>query len=194
MNYKNLTKEYSKNFKIAISISLLVIIIIFISVPSFKTKKATVITADSNIINLISIPCTVQRKDIALFRPAKINLSVGIINEELELLDDIELSQYDKAANEEMDVKTSNYVPHNITPIQISETVPPDNIKAEGKLVLKLWIDYKGRPIKSEIVSTTLLPSEVTRTVIEMAMKSEWLVQNPSTDSLYIVLKEYKFN
>ncbi|MGK9476504.1 hypothetical protein [Melioribacter sp. OK-6-Me] len=194
MNYKHLTKEYSKNFKIALSISLLITIIIFISVPSFKKKKTAVIFTDNSIINLISIPHTVQWKDVSLFRPAKVNLSVGIINEELELLEDIEMSQYDNAANEKRDEKTSNYNPYNVSPIQISEIVPSDNIKVEGRLMLKLWIDYKGKPIKTEIISSTLSPSEVTKDLIEMAMRSEWLIQNPVPDSLYIVYKEYNFN
>jgi hypothetical protein len=194
MNYKYSRKEYSRNIKTAIALSLLITIIIFILIPPVEPEKKSSSAVENAIINLIPIPHTVQREEVFSKRPVKVNLNFGLTSEELDLLDDVQISYSDSVNKEHVDAKNIIRARIYVTPFQISEVVPPENINAKGRLLLKIWIDYKGKPVKSEIVSSTLSPSEATQTVVEMAMKSEWLVEYPSTDSLYIVFKEYNFN
>ncbi|MGK9369880.1 hypothetical protein ACSSWA_13370 [Melioribacter sp. Ez-97] len=194
MNYKRLKREYSRNIKLAFALSLIITIIIFISIPSVKRERKFLPGEENAIINLISTPLTAQRNEIVSKRQIKINLNFGLVDDELEMLDDIQMTYSDSSRSKQDDAKNISRARINITPLQIRDVVSAENFNMEGRLLLKLWIDYKGRPVKSEIVSSTLSPSESVKEIIKMAMQSEWLVQNPSPDSLYVVFKEYNFN
>jgi len=195
--------HYSRNLKIALIISLSLIILIFYFFPDFFNLKNKTSASQPIIFFSSDIPTTVQSEkpeSRAFQRPPEPNISVKGELEPVEVLNDafvknnsLTLSSPDGTVPEN---KSDNLSLPPFVPRQILEVIPKkveDNIK--GIITLSLKIGKDGKVVSYIVLNNTTNCTECLKNVIAAIYKSKWEPASVNGNKIeYWIEKSYKFN
>ncbi len=197
--------HYSRDFKIALIISLSIVILLFLFFPHDLGKKKTLSGNNSIIFTVNDIPPTIQssgtrQKTVQLPHVPAILIPSDI--EQPELLKDVEITGNNlktdiTGTNGELSSgksKTSASLP--FVPRQILEVMPKKvdkNVNGYIKLSLKIGTDGK---VESYIVLiNTTNCSQCLKNVLTAVLKSRWQPATVNGNKIeYWVEKSYNFN
>jgi hypothetical protein len=182
MFYKIDKYFYTRNKKVSIIISLLIIILLFQLFPKIKFSNVYKPIYNEPFINVIEIPQTSFYNNI----PPSTPLSQQISNI-LKPIDDIMLEDIDtinvllnsdlKSSIQPSKLNSSGIVEASslsFIPRQILEVVPEKVNGAEGIIKLKLLIGIDGRVIQHSILSDLSSDKKCLVNVINAIYKSKW--------------------
>lgn len=190
-------KHYSRNLKISLILSELLIICAFLFSPDIIDNKFYEIREP--IILIDKIPITLQPDNYISEKPKTPEIFIsGEINESI-ILDDIIFANI-----EEKDTRENNEVADLIkfnrlekrSPRQLLEFLPAENkSNYSGSIQLKLKIDNYGKVTEHVILFNSMECEDCLREIISAVYKSIWEpgLKN-GTETEFWVEKSYTFN
>ena len=199
--------HYSRNFKIALILSLSIAIMCFLFFPDIKEGVTEIPVYYGPIISLMDIPPTSSSGKPETLPPEPIPIIPENIVEidELVELPDVEikentLNEIDHSssiANSAAPVSKGAYEFSSLpfTPRQILEVVPKEINGAEGQVVVSLKIGEDGYVKEHKIIKDNTNKNECVKSVIASVYKSRWqpiIIEGERIE--YWVEKVYKFN
>lgn len=193
--------HYSRNFKIAVIVSLTAMIILFKLMPRVTIPDN--INSDKNEINFLSeIPATFQDESSRSSLPPKPKepsvVVVGEMNDSPSL-PDVEISaSSNNIGNTQSALENGNGTGSNthFVPRQILEVVPvkPDK-EVSGTIRLSLKIGTDGKVAGYKVIFNSTDCPECLKNVITAAMKSKWQPALRKGQKVeYWIEKSYAFN
>jgi len=197
--------HYSRNLKIALIISLSLIILIFYFAPAFSFLNNTTSKKNPIIFFSSDIPPTVQTEEIkntASQKPHEPSISITGKLEPVEVLNDVSIQTSALASSSENGEGISKGNKAGATslppfvPRQILEVIPQrvdEDIK--GIINLSLKIGKDGKVVSYIVLSNTTNCTECLKNVIDAIHKSRWEPAAVNGNKIdYWIEKSYKFN
>ncbi len=195
--------HYSRNFEIALIISLSIVILLFTFFPNNLGKGKTSNNNNSIIFTLKDIPPTVQSsgsKQTAQQIPKVPAILIPSNIEQPEVLKDIKITDNNlnssgSTANA-TSAKAGASSPLPFVPRQILEVIPKKADKdVNGYIKLSLKIGTDGKVESYKIIANTTNCSQCLKNVLEAALKSRWQPAAVNGRNIgYRVEKTYNFN
>lgn len=207
MKHKEDKINYNRNYEIALILSLVVVILLFIYSPDFNKTTDKILYFPEPLITLVDIPNTQQSGQSSLLLPPIPEIPSQFIPvDELEILPDILLkeSNQDKSSSgSSVNTKSSTGTSVGIyeassfpfVPRQIVEVVPEKVDGAEGAIKLKLLIGKDGYVMKHEVMNNSTNKPKCLTFVINAVYKSMWQPVSFDGEKVeYWLEKSYVFN
>ena len=192
-------KHYSRNFKLGLIVSELLIICSFLFSPHLNESKINDI--GEPLILIEDIPITVQKGEFITTKPQTPEILFDDEVSEPALLDDIIFKDVVAVKNEDKNEmkKTVNnlaQIKKRKTPRQLLEVLPDESKKQyTGSVQLRLKIDRTGKVADHIILSNSLECEDCLKDIISTVYKSIW---EPGIDNgiktEFWVEKSYTFN
>ena len=202
---RNHAYHYNRNFKIALIISLCIMIGILYLFPNIGNIRSFQSSTGDYIFKLSDIPPTIQsspQKSVLSLKPPTPKIYIPENISEPQILDDVEIinssSQKNMVGNQTAKTGTSAALTVNQLPFiprQILEVLPQKSEnKYSGNIKLYLKIDKEGKVSSYMILSNTTSSSECLQNVLKAAYKSKWepaIVNGNKVE--YWIEKSYSF-
>lgn len=195
--------HYSRNFEIALIISLSIVILLFTFFPNNLGKGKTSNNNNSIIFSVNDIPPTVQTsgtRQAIQHIPRVPDILIPSDIEPPEVLKDVEISGNNltvpRASGNGTSNKNNAASSPPFVPRQILEVMPKKvDQKVDGYIKLSLKIGTDGK-VKSYIVLTnTTNCSQCLKNVLNAVLKSRWQPATVNGNKIdYWVEKSYNFN
>jgi hypothetical protein len=199
------TLHYSRNFKLALIISLTLIISIFYIAPDISFLQNNSDTTQPIIFFSNDVPPTIQTEELKQTSSIKPHEPAIIINgnlEPVEILKDVDIQNNSSISSSKNGVGNSSINKAGTSsvspfiPRQILEVIPKkvdENIKGIIKLSLK--IGKNGKVVSYIVLANTTNCPECLKNVITAIHKSEWEPASVNGNRIeYWIEKSYKFN
>jgi len=187
-------KHYSRNFKISLILSELLIICAFMFSPNLMNDNFFEIREPIFLID--EIPITIQPNKYVSEKPKTPEIIItGEINESI-ILDDVIFANFEEkevtGTNEEADLKRWE----RRSPRQLLEVLPDErNRNYNGLLQLKLKISNSGKVAEHVILFNSIDCEDCIKEILSAVYKSIWEpgIKN-GTETEFWVEKSYTFN
>lgn len=199
--------NYNRNYEIALILSLVVVILLFIFSPDFNKTTDKVPYFYEPLITLVDIPNTKQSGQSSLLPPPIPEIPSQFIPvDELEILPDILIKESNPDKNSSgsaFNTKSSTGTSVGIyeassfpfVPRQIVEVVPEKVDGAEGAIKLKLLIGKDGYVMKHEVMNNSTNKTKCLTFVVNAVYKSRWQPVSFEGEKVeYWLEKTYVFN
>lgn len=184
MKMRNDQYHYSRNYKIALIISLLLIIISFAIIRQNDIKVRAPIFPPETIITLADIPITTQSFPgyNAYTRLPSIDLSFLAIDDpqilpDLEIINETGINNGNRSASgreNKNEAGSNRYNSLPFIPRQTLEVIPEKVEDAEGIVKLKILIGKEGIPLRHEILFNSTNNQTCAINVLAAVYKSRW--------------------
>lgn len=197
--------RYSRNIKLSLIASLIIIIICFEYFPDFNLREKKILFTGMNITSFENIPVTTQNYPASLFSKPKtpaIIYTQSLV--EPEMLNDVAINIPDELSDKNFnDLKITGLKKGSndqieqlpFKPRQIFEVVPQKNEDVNGTISLSLKIDTLGKVINYIILKSTIDNRNCLNNVISAASKSRWQPAEINGKKVeFWVEKSYTFN
>lgn len=178
--------NYKRNSEVALVLSLIIVILLFITFPQFNNNGKEIPYFNEPVITILDIPNTGQSNHSGFAPPPLPEIPSQFIPiDEPEILEDISVKEdkSDKNSSENSgNSKFSKDASQRIyeassfpfVPRQLVEVVPEKVDGAEGAIKLKLLIGKEGYVVKHEIVINSTNNSKCITFVVNAVYKSRW--------------------
>ena len=199
------TLHYSRNLKVALIISLTLIISIFYFAPDFSFLHNNSDTTQPIIFFSNDVPPTVQSEELKQTSSKKphepaisltSNLEPDVILSDVELPSNASISSSSNGIGNSNINKAGSSSVSPFIPRQILEVIPKkveENIKGIIKLSLKIGKD--GKVVSFIVLANTTNCPECLKNVIAAIHKSEWEPASVNGNKIeYWIEKSFKFN
>ena len=191
-------KHYSRNLKIGLILSELLIICVFIFSPKINQDKS--LKFSEPLIFIDEIPVTIQPARNISKEPKTPEI---FIDEEIDdpvILDNIVLSHTNQqelsVSNNITDTDNLNNAGEPRLPTQLLEVLPDKkNMNYNGSLKLKLKIDSSGKVADYVILFNSIDCKDCLKEIISAVYKSKWKpARKNGSETEFWVEKSYTFN
>ena len=202
---RNHAYHYNRNFKVALIISLCIVIGILYLFPNISNIRSVQSSAGDYIFKLSDVPPTIQssaRESVIFQKPPIPKIYIPSDISDPQILNDAEIVSSSSQKGTEGSrtsktgssaVLTASQLP--FIPRQILEVLPQKSEnKYSGNIKLYLKIDKKGQVASYMILSNTTSNSECLQNVLKAAYKSKWepaIVNGNKVE--YWIEKSYSF-
>ncbi len=197
--------HYSRNIKIAIIISEIIILLLFILVPYPSEDKEKKIYFPENLITVMDIPRTevIPPKPGGLPPPTPTIPTNFELVEDPEILPDVEIPDISSLTNRP---SQNNGISQNqngeyyassfpFVPRQILEVVPNRSEGMNGYIKLSLRIGKDGFVKNYRILSNTIKDQKSLKNILDAVYKSRWQPISIEGEKIeYWIDKTYSFN
>lgn len=192
-------KHYSRNFKLGLIVSELLIICAFIFSPHLNESQINEI--GEPLILIDNIPITIQKDEYVTTKPETPKIIIYDDISEPVLLDDIIFKDVSAVKNEDgyenkETVINLTQIKKRKTPRQLLEVLPDESKKQyTGSVQLRLKIDQSGKVADHIILSNSLECEDCLKDIISTVYKSVWEPGiNNGIKTEFWVEKSYTFN
>lgn len=192
-------KHYSRNIKLGLIVSELLVICAFLFSPHLN--KSQINEIGEPLILIEDIPITIQKDEYLTTKPETPEILFDDEVIELALLDDITFKDVAAVKNEdgnEMKETINNLaqIRKRKTPRQLLEVLPDESKKQyTGSVQLRLKIDQSGKVADHIILSNSLECEDCLKDLISTVYKSVWEQGiNDGIKTEFWVEKSYTFN
>lgn len=192
-------KHYSRNFKLGLIVSELLIICAFIFSPHLNESQINEI--GEPLILFDNIPITIQKDEYVTTKPETPKIIIYDDISEPVLLDDIIFKDVSAVKNEDgyenkETVINLTQIKKRKTPRQLLEVLPDESKKQyTGSVQLRLKIDQSGKVADHIILSNSLECEDCLKDIISTVYKSVWEPGiNNGIKTEFWVEKSYTFN
>lgn len=197
--------HYSRDFKIALGISLSIIILTFIFFPDNNTEQNDMPIYDSTLFTINDVPPTIQisqtQQAAAKIHPTPAIQMPSDIGEP-EILSDVKITGTNTKTNPSSGTGNAGVSKNSVdssiplVPRQILEVMPKKVDKnVEGYIKLSLKIGVNGKVESYIVISNTTDCSECLQNVLVAVHKSIWQPARVAGKNIeYWVEKSYNFN
>ena len=207
MLYRKEMIHYTRNLLSGMVISLVLVIILFVSLPKISFEKNTVIYFPEERIDLVDVEATTQSETRIPAPPQpKENYTNLEPADDLQLLEDIQIKNNSSTQNAGTDSGTNSGKSNKVyefsslpfIPRQVLEVVP-ENIEkgTRGAIRLSLHIGKDGRVKEHKILfdKVDTDDKDYLKKIIDAAYKSRWQPITIEGDKVeYWIEKTYSFN
>jgi hypothetical protein len=205
MSSRKYTIHYSRNFKVALIISLTLIISVFYIAPDISFMHNNSDTTQPIIFFSSDVPPTVQSEELKQTssnkppEPAILltsNLAPAVILKDIDIQNNASITSPSRGIGNSKINKPGSSSVSPFIPRQILEVIPKkveENIKGVIKLSLK--IGKEGKVVSYIVLANTTNCPECLKNVIAAIHKSEWEPASVNGNKIeYWIEKSYKFN
>lgn len=196
---------YRRNIKLAIIVSQIIIIVMFLYFPELKFETKLQKQYFEPVITLIDIPSTAQSNNIIPPAPpfASIAANENYILEEIEMLEDIKIRETqsnnesqntDEGVDKGTNDKVYEWSALPFIPRQILEVIPEKVDGGKGSIKLKLLIGKNGKVKQHQIIKDATNKSDCGKHVLKAVYGSKWqpvTIENSQIE--YWLEKTYTF-
>jgi hypothetical protein len=198
MVYFKKHEHYSRNVKIGLIVSELILIATFYFFPDFNSSYS-IKDIKEPIILFDDVPVTIQTKYPITAKPESPLVKISDEIEETEILEDVAIKTENDLINRNdlaENTKSESIGLILMMPRQILEVLPEKSTDdLEGKINLYLKIDESGKVIEHKILLNSLECEDCLKKVLSAAYQSRWepAIKNGKQIE-YWVEKSYGFN
>lgn len=191
-------KHYSRNFKLGLIVSELLVICAFLYSPDFKQSQVNEIKEPLIIID--DIPITIQKNEYRAVSPAIPEITIAGDIDDPILLDDIVIlnntSSEFETANQFDVVENATQKMQRATPRQLLEVLPDKSKRNyDGSIQLRLKIDKSGKVADHVVLFNSLECEDCLKDIISSVYKSVWEPGiSDGKETEFWVEKSYTFN
>ncbi len=191
-------KYYSRNFKLSLIFSELLVLCAFVFSPGIKENQ--VVELNEPLILIDDVPITIQNNKIISLRPKTPEIIFSDYIEDPMLLDNIIIAEKSgersEISNQFASAENSFYKLNRRAPRQLLEVLPQKNYgNFTGIVQLKLKIDRSGKVSDHIILFNSLECEDCLNDIISSAYKSVWEpAVNNGKETEFWVEKSYTFN
>ncbi|NMB81713.1 MAG: hypothetical protein GYA14_07825 [Ignavibacteria bacterium] len=198
---------YARNYEIAIILSLIIVLLLFVFSPDFNKTTYKTPYFYEPLITIVDIPNTWQSNQSSLSPPPMPEIPSQFIPvDEPELLADViikesntEKNSNGSSENTKSSIGTSKGIyeasSFPFVPRQIVEVVPEKVDGGEGAIKLKLLIGKDGYVMKHEVMNNSSNKPKCLTFVINAVYKSRWQPVSFDGEKVeYWIEKTYVFN
>jgi hypothetical protein len=200
-------KYYYRNFELAISLSLFLIIILFLLSPQKIPTNKIIPLFPEQIVTITDIPFTNPQSNNLEMPPQKPQITAHLMPiEDPSLLPDIEVMESGSENNNEARIDLLNKSSNNkkeiyeassfpFVPRQIIEVLPEKIDGAEGEIKLKLLIGRNGYLKDYILIINTTKEEKCLKAVLDAIYKSRWQPVMFDDEKIeYWIEKSYSYN
>lgn len=191
-------KYYSRNFKLSLIFSELLVLCAFVFSPGIKENL--IIELNEPLILIDNVPITVQKNEFIAVRPKPPEIIFADNIEGPVLLDNIiiveESGELSQISDQFASTENSFHKLNRRAPRQLLEVLPKkNNANFTGIVQLKLKIDVSGKVLDHIILFNSLECEDCLNDIISSAYKSVWEpAVNNGKETEFWVEKSYTFN
>ena len=190
--------HYSRNIKISIIFSELLIICVFLFAPNINHGK--IIKFSEPLIFIDDIPVTIQPARNISIEPKNPEIFIDAEIDEPVILDDIVFSKTDQQdlsiSKNVTDAIKLNETGEHSPPRQLLEVLPDkNNINYSGSIKLKIKINSSGKVADYVILFNSIECEDCLKEIISAVFKSQWKpARKNGSETEFWVEKSYTFN
>jgi len=191
-------KHYSRNVKLGLIFSELILIAAFYFSPDFNSSYSIKDTNEP-IILFDDIPVTIQTNNPITAKPEAPLIMISEEIEEAEILEDVAIktgSDFINSNDLAENTRAASISLISMMPRQVLEVLPEKSTgELEGKINLYLKIDESGKVVEHKILLNSLECDDCLINVLSAAYQSRWepAIRNGKQIE-YWVEKSYSFN